>query len=235
MSVDRSIMILSPASYRLIVTRSHVIIRIILISIIVLILIIPHHFYLTYDPKITLSLCDFHLSANERKIRLWALIHAILLVFIPSLITCISAFILLYNRCKHKRAQKNNLSPSARSVHRRSIFIFFLSLGIFLTLLPICLLEVFLAHDRLIHHDSGCSKRRKVYKILFNCSLTLASINYAIKFYLHLIISIPFRERFIQFIACKSNQNISRTNNGHKNEQYLLSPIVQNKAKLTEI
>jgi len=235
MSVDRSIMILSPARYRLIVTRSHVIIRIILISIIVLILIIPHHFYFTYQPKVTLFICNFHLSANARRIRLWALIHAILFVSIPSLIVCISAFILLYNRCKHKRAHKNNLSPRARRMHRRSILIFFASLGIFLSLLPSCILEVFLAHDRLIHHDSHCSKRRKVYKILFNCSLTLASINYAIKFYLHLIISIPFRERFIQFIACKSNQNISRTNNGHKNEQHLLSSIVQNKAEVTEI
>jgi hypothetical protein len=228
-------MILSPARYRLIVTRSHVIIRIILISIIVLILIIPHHFYLTYKPKVTLFICNFHLSANERQIRLWALIHAILFVSIPSLISCISAFILLYNRCKHKRAQKNNLSPIARRMHRRSIFIFFVSLGIFLTLLPSCILEVFLAHDRLIHHDSGCSKRWKVYKILFNCFLTLASINYAIKFYIHLITSTSFRERFIQFIACKSNQNISRMNNGNKNEQHLLSPIIQNKGKLTEI
>jgi hypothetical protein len=235
MSIDRSIMILSPARYRLIVTQSHVIIRIILISIIVLILIIPHRFYLTYQPKFTLFLCDFHLSANERQIRLWALIHLILLVFIPSLISCISAFILLYNRCKYKRAQKNNLSPSARRMHRRSIFIFFVSLGIFLTLLPSCILEVFLVHDRLIHHDSHCSKRRKVYKILYHCFLTLASINYAIKFYLHLIISVPFRERFIQFIACKSNQNISRMNNGNKNEQHLLSSIVQNKAEVTEI
>jgi hypothetical protein len=120
-------------------------------------------------------------------------------------------------------------------MHRRSIFIFFVSLGIFLTLLPSCILEVFLAHDRLIHHDSGCSKRWKVYKILFNCFLTLASINYAIKFYIHLITSTSFRERFIQFIACKSNQNISRMNNGNKNEQHLLSSIVQNKAEVTEI
>jgi hypothetical protein len=228
-------MILYPIRYRSIVTVSHVIIRILFITPIVLILLIPHHFYLTYEPKLTLFICDFRLSVDERHARLWALTHAILFVSIPSLIVCISSFILLHNRCKYKRTYKKNLSPTARRIHRHAIVIFFFSLGVFLCLLPSCILQVFIVYDRLFYHNDHCSKRWKVYRILLNCFLTLLAINYSIKFYIHLIVSTSFREHFIQFITCKSRPNSSsRTNSENKNEQRLLSSNVQNKVELED-
>jgi hypothetical protein len=232
MSIDRSIIILYPTRYRLIVTRSHVTQRLILIYIIVFIFLIPHHFYLFYKPKSTLFLCDFHSSVNHKQIYLWTFIHAILFVSIPSIIVCISAFILLHNRCQYKRIHKNNLSSNARRMHRQAIFIFFVSLGIFFTLLPSCILEIFIVYNRFSYHNNNyCLNRWKFYKILLNCFVTLLSINYSMKFYIHLIISTSFRKNFIQFISCKTNQNLSRSspiNNENKNKQRLLSPIIEN-------
>jgi len=238
MCIDRSIMILCPIRYRLIVTRSHVILRIILISIIILLLLIAHHFYSYYEPRGRPLICDFHLSVDDRQINLWSLIHAILFVSIPSLIVCISAFILLHNRCKHKRIYKKNLSESARRIHRRSIFIFIFTVGIFLSVLPLCILEILIMHDRFFYHNRYCSARWKTYKILLNCFLTLSPINYSTKFYIHLIMSTTARRSFIQFITCKSNQNASRPsrmNNENYNEQSLLPPFDRNKAKPEEI
>ena len=50
-SIDRSIMVLYPVRYRSIVTRSHVILRLIIITFIVILLLAPRHFYFYYDPK----------------------------------------------------------------------------------------------------------------------------------------------------------------------------------------
>ncbi|CAF4019055.1 unnamed protein product [Adineta steineri] len=98
LSIDRSIIILDPTRYRLIVTRSHVILRIVLITFIITLLLIPHHFYFHYVPRVTIFLCDFNPSLYYRRIRIWTFIHAILLVGIPSLIVCICSAILLHNR-----------------------------------------------------------------------------------------------------------------------------------------
>ncbi|CAF0757007.1 unnamed protein product [Adineta steineri] len=129
LSIDRSIIILDPTRYRLIVTRSHVILRILLITFIITVLLIPHHFYFHYVPRVTIFLCDFNPSLYYRRIRIWTFIHAILLVGIPSLIVCICSAILLHNRCKHKRTYKNNLSVNARRMHRHSILLFVFSLA----------------------------------------------------------------------------------------------------------
>jgi hypothetical protein len=237
LAIDRSIMILRPARYRLLVTPCHVILRVIVIYIIIALLLIPHHFYFYYEPKTTLFLCDFH-SFAHRQIRLWTLVHSIFFVSIPSLLVCISAFILLRNRSKHKRTYKNNLSKSARRLHKRSIIIFFLSIGIFLSLLPTGILKVFIVYDRFFYNDIPCTIRWKIYKILLNCFLTLSSINYSMKFYINLIISTSFRNSFIQFISCKSNQNIPgspKMNSESNNEQHLLQTIDINKTKFEEI
>ncbi|CAF0949909.1 unnamed protein product [Adineta steineri] len=232
LSIDRSIIILDPTRYRLIVTRSHVILRIVLITFIITLLLIPHHFYFHYVPRVTIFLCDFNPSLYYRRIRIWTFIHAILLVGIPSLIVCICSAILLHNRCKHKRIYKNNFSANARRMHRHSILLFVFSLGLFLSLLPGCLLEIFIVHDRFFYDTIYCSIRWKFYRILPNFFLTLSSITYSNKFYIHLTISTTFRNGFIQLITCKSNQKstksikMSETNN---NEQYLLSPINQTK------
>jgi hypothetical protein len=186
----------------------------------------------------TLFLCDFYSFVDHRKVRLWSFIHAILFVSIPSLIVCIFSFILLHNRCQHKRIHKQNLSERARRLHRRSIFICFISVGIFLSLLPTCILEIFIIDNRFSNHEGVCSIRWKIYKILLNYFLTLSSITYSIKFYIHLMVSISFRKSFIQFICCKSNQNRSeslRMTSGNNIEQHLLSPLDQNKAKSVEI
>lgn len=218
MSIDRSILILRPTRYRMYVTRPRVIISLIIIFLIILLLLIPHHFYFYYEPRTTIFLCDFNSIVTHRQMRFWTLLHAILFVSIPSLIVCLSSFLLLHNRCKHKRIQKNNLSKTARQMHNHSIAIVFISIGIFISLLPSCILEIFIVHDRFFYHDKHCSIRWKIYKILLSFFLTLSSITYSIKFYIHLAISTSFRKNFIQFIRCKS----IRMNNGSQNEQSLL-------------
>lgn len=235
MSIDRSMMILYPARYRLIVTRSRVILRLTLITLIITVLLIPHHFYFYYKPGTTLFLCDLHSSVNYRRIRLWSLIHAILFVSVPSLIVCICSSILLHNRCKHKRLNKNNLSVTARRMHRRSILLFFVSLWLLLSLLPICILQIFIIHKRLVYPDSYCSMQWKIYRILLNCFLTISTINYSNKFYIHLIVSTTARKHFIQFITCTSDQQLPvsiRMNDRNNNKQCLLSAIDQTKTNL---
>lgn len=210
LAIDRSVIIIYPTRYRLIVTKSHVQVRLIIICIIVIIVSIPHHFYFSYEPKSALLLCAFNSSVNRGKIRLWALVHAILLVTIPSIIVCICTSILLRNRCKHQRNQQQHPSAAARRMRRQSMFIFFFSLGIFICLLPSCILEIFVAYDRLFDPDKSCSKRWKIYKVLSHCFLILTSINYSMKFYLHLIISRSFRADFLRLINWKSRENIPR-------------------------
>ncbi|CAF1020125.1 unnamed protein product [Adineta steineri] len=228
--IDQSMMILYPTHYRLIVTRSHIILRIVLITFIIILLSIPHHFYFHYEPRITFFLCDFNSSLYYGKVRIWLFVHAILLVGIPSLIVCISSAILLHNRCKHKRTYKNNLSINARRMHRRSILIFVYSIGLFLFILPGCILEIYMVYDRFFYHNMYCSIRWKIYRLLPNYFLILSSITYSNKFYIHLIVSTTFRNGFIQLITCKSNQNSTKSiamNERNNNEQYLLSPLNQ--------
>lgn len=211
MSIDRSVIILYPTRYRSIVTTSHVRTRLIGICLIVIVLLLPHQFYFSYEPKSTLLLCVFNSSVSQKKIRLWALTHAILLVSLPSIIVCISTLILFRNRCKHQRNQQKHVSVNARRMQRQSMFIFFVSLGIFLCLLPSCILEIFVAYDRLMDLNNPCLKRWRVYKILLNCFLILTSINYSMKFYLHLIMSASFRQDFLRLINCKSTKsNLNR-------------------------
>jgi hypothetical protein len=234
MSVDRSVMVLYPARYRLIVTRSRVIIRIIVIYVIMMIVAIPHHFYFTYEPKTTLFFCSFHSWVNKRQIRIWSFVRVVIFVLIPSIITCISSFILFHNRCKYQRIHKTS-SPTSRLMFRHSVLVFFVSLVILFSLLPTCILGVFTVYDEFVRYDNYCLTRWKVYKILLNCSLILAVINYSMKFYIHLIISTLFRERFIQFITRKSPKKTSRANSENKNEQHLLPSATQNKTEPVEI
>jgi hypothetical protein len=226
LSIERSVMIVYPARYRSIVTQSRIVLRIILITIIVILLVIPHHFYFRYNPSTTLFLCEFDPSADRRRIRLWTLIHSILFVSVPSLIVCICASILLHNRCKHERLHKNSSSVGARRMQRNSVLIFLASLWLVLLLLPTCILEILMVHERFHDLDSHCPTRWKFYKILFNCFLTLSSINYSNKFYIHIIIFTATRKNFIKFITCRSDQKSSipiRMNDRNNNEQGLLS------------
>jgi hypothetical protein len=153
------------------------------------------------------------------------------------LIVCIGSGILLHNRCKHKRLHKNKLSASARRIQRRSILIFLVSLWMFLSLLPTCILEILIVHKRFHDHDSHCSTRWKFYKILLNCFLALLSINYSNKFYIHVIISTTARKKLIQLITCRSDQQSTitiRMNDRNNNEQGLLSSIYQTEEKPIE-
>ncbi|CAF1009280.1 unnamed protein product [Adineta ricciae] len=52
MSIDRSIMILYPSRYRILITRRSVLIRVYLVLVLVIIAMIPHHFYFYYNKKI---------------------------------------------------------------------------------------------------------------------------------------------------------------------------------------
>ncbi|CAF4168543.1 unnamed protein product [Rotaria sp. Silwood2] len=236
--IDRSIMIICSIRYRSIVTRPRVIFRLILICLIVILLLIPYHFYLHYDAKATLFLCDFSSSNNHERIHLLSLIHAIFFVSIPSLIVCISSIILFNNRRHHKRKHKQNLSSIARQMQKNSIFRCFLSLWFFLSLLPAFIIEIFLLYDQFFYDGMHCFTRMKVYKILFNCFSILSSIHYSTKFYIHLMISTLFRKHFIQFISCQNHQNSLesiRMKNKNNNEKRLLSLLKQNQTKVTEV
>ncbi|UJR38031.1 hypothetical protein I4U23_030713 [Adineta vaga] len=225
-AIDQSILILYPTRYRSIVTRSHVLIRIFLILIIVLILVIPHHYYFYYNPQTTLFLCDFYPSLDGRRLRLFSLIHATFCALhLP---------ILLHNRCKYKRRYNNNLSIGARRMHRNSIIIFVFSFGLLFSLLPSCILQVFIIHDRFYYDALLCSARWKLYKVLLRCFLIFSSTNYSNKFYIHLLISLSFRQQFIQLITCQSKQQSNRPNTTNQNEQYLLSVRGQRKEQNIE-
>ncbi|CAF3371401.1 unnamed protein product [Rotaria sp. Silwood2] len=237
-AIDRSIMILCPMSYRSIVTRPRVIFRLILICLIVILLLVPNYFYLHYNAKATLFLCDFSSSNNRQRIHLLSLMHALFFVSIPSLIVCISSIILLNNRCQHKHIYKKTLSLSARRMHKRSILTFLVSLWFFFSLLPAFVVEIFVLCDQYFYRDMHCLLRMKIYKILLNCFLILLAMNYSTKFYIHLIISTSFRDDFIQFISCQNNQNSlesRRMNNKNNNELRLLPLLNQNPTKATEI
>jgi hypothetical protein len=228
MSIDRTIMILYPTSYRLIITRRHVLIRIFLFLIMIMLLMIPHNFYYYYDKNTTLFICEFYTFIEKWRLRLWPFAHAICFVSIPSIITCISSIILLQNRCKHRRITKNNLSENARRIERNSIFILFVSIIVFFSLLPSVILEIFIMHDLLFSHEIYCSSRRKTYKILLNWFLILAAGNYSSKFYIRLLISKTFRRDFIQLIKCiLPRKEII-------NEQHLVPLNNQNKRKIRE-
>ena len=201
LSMDRSVMILSPMSYRLRITRSHVISRLIIIAILMIIFLTPHHFYFSYNQSSTVFFCEFSPQVNQRHIRLWVFIHAIVFVSIPSLIVCLSSFLLLYNRCQHKRLSQTTQSLSARRMEQRSILIVFISLAMFFTIVPACMLQIFVVQNRLSSRDAHCSLRWKHYKILMNIFLILSSINYASKFYVNLAISTTFRQSFLQLIG----------------------------------
>ncbi len=228
MSIDRTVMILYPTSYRLIITRRHVLIRIFLIFIIIMLFMIPHNFYYYYDKNTTLFICEFHTFIEKWRIRLWPFAHAIGFVTIPSIITCISSIILLKNRCKHRRITKNNLSENARRIERNSIFVLFVSIVVLFSLLPSGILEIFIVHDLLFSREIYCSTRRKTYKILLNWFLTLSAGNYSSKFYIRLFISKIFRRDFIQLINCILPRK------EEVNEQQLVPLNNQNKVKSRE-
>ncbi|CAM4789199.1 unnamed protein product [Rotaria magnacalcarata] len=209
-SIDRSIMILFPFRYRFIVTQSSVTFRIILILLIVIVLFVPHYFYLQYDAKAKLVLCNFTSSINDKQIHFTSIIHSIIFVFIPSLIVCIGSLILLKNRHQHRRTHKHSSSSTARRMHKSSVLMFLISLWFFVSLLPALIIEIFVIYDQLFFHEMLCSMRQKIYKILLNCFLICSSVNYSTKFYIHLIVSESFRMNLIQFITCSNLSNASR-------------------------
>ncbi|CAF2076184.1 unnamed protein product [Rotaria magnacalcarata] len=209
-SIDRSIMILFPFRYRFIVTQSSVTFRIILILLIVIVLFVPHYFYLQYDAKAKLVLCNFTSSINDKQIHFTSIIHSIIFVFIPSLIVCIGSLVLLKNRHQHRRTHKHSSSSTARRMHKSSVLMFLISLWFFVSLLPALIIEIFVIYDQLFFHEMLCSMRQKIYKILLNCFLICSSVNYSTKFYIHLIVSESFRMNLIQFITCSNLSNASR-------------------------
>ncbi|CAF1306233.1 unnamed protein product [Adineta steineri] len=229
MSIDRNFIILYPTRYRLIITRQHVLKRIVLIFLITILFMIPHHFYYYYNKNTTLFICEFHKFIDRWKIHIWPFIHAILFVSIPSIITCISSIMLLHNRRKHRRLTKNILGEKARRIERNSILIVFISLALAFTTLPIVILQIFIVHDRLFNHEIYCLTRWKTYKILLNWFLTLASFSYSCKFYIRLTISRTFRKEFLQLLNCIFRRK------DKINEQHLMALNKQNKVRTTSI
>ncbi len=216
MSIDRTVMILSPTRYHLIITRRHVLIRIFFILLIIIVFMIPHHFYYYYNPETTIFICEFYTFIDHWRIHIWSFFHAILFVSIPSLITWISSIILLHNRCHHRKRHRNKLSESARRMERNAILIFFFSMTIFFSILPYVILQIFIFHDRLFHPGKISTIRLKTYQILLNWFYILVAMNYSWKFYTSLIISKTFRKDFIYLFQRKeknNEQNVIQINN----------------------
>ena len=208
MSIDRSIMILYPSRYRILITRRSILMRVYLVLVFVIIAMIPHHFYFYYNKSMTLFICDFHRFIDRWRIHLWPYIHAILFVLLPVIIVYISSIILLHNRCEHRRVAKNNLSENARRMERNSILIFFMTIAISLSLFPFVILEIFTVRDRLYNLELLCGKRWNTYLILRYWFLILGVFTYSFKFYLRLIISKTFRQQFLQLISCSAYRQV---------------------------
>lgn len=189
MSLDQTFMILYPTLHRMLITRQHVLIRLFLILLIIAILKIPHHFYFYYDSRTTLFICEFHSYVEQWRIRIWSFAHAIAFVSLPSIVTCISSFVLLYNRYTHRKLHKNRISATARRMERNSVVLAFTSIVILISLLPAVILELLIVHDQSVNHENVCPKKWKAFRILFYGFLTLSAFAYSFKFYLRLIMS----------------------------------------------
>ncbi|CAF2063513.1 unnamed protein product [Rotaria magnacalcarata] len=228
MSIDRVFMILHPIRYRIMDTRRHVIMRMLLIFIIVILLMFPLNFYFYYDSKTTIFICEFYTHIDQWKIRVWPFIHAILFVLCPSILTCIAAVIILRNRYDHRKKQKNKLSESARQMERNSVVLLCISIAILFSLLPTVILQIFIVHDLLLNHESLCPKRWKTYRILVNWFWILSVFVYSCKFYIRLFISKTFRKDFLKLIHCTFRQE------QNDNEQNFISLNDQNKTKIAD-
>ncbi|CAF2032407.1 unnamed protein product [Rotaria magnacalcarata] len=228
MSIDRVFMILHPIRYRIMDTRRHVIMRMLLIFTIVILLMFPLNFYFYYDSKTTIFICEFYTHIDQWKIRVWPFIHAILFVLCPSILTCIAAVIILRNRYDHRKKQKNKLSESARQMERNSVVLLCISIAILFSLLPTVILQIFIVHDLLLNHESLCPKRWKTYRILVNWFWILSVFVYSCKFYIRLFISKTFRKDFLKLIHCTFRQE------QNDNEQNFISLNDQNKTKIAD-
>jgi hypothetical protein len=203
LSIDRSILVIYPTRYRILVTRSHVFKRIFLIISVVILVMIPPHFSFYREPNsYDKFLCELRSTVRRWEVNLWPLIHTIIFALVPSLITCVSCLILCHNRFKKRRA-----SFRYRRMQRLSLLLAIFSISGLVAILPVCILEVFIFNDRIIGPNIICSIKRIRYTILLNYFLSLMIMNYSFKFYIRLIISTPFRRDFIRLISCNWFKN----------------------------
>lgn len=222
--IQKALMILYPFRYRVQVQGCHLLFRIILVTLVIIACLVPRNFYSNYNSKAAIFICNFSSSTHRSRVRLFSIIYAILFVSIPSSIICISALILLNNQWKHRQKVNNNLSADARSMNNRAIFIFFISFWLFLSSLRTSMIEIFVAYELVFYHDMHCSVRLKIYQNLLSCFFIFSSINCSVRFYIHIIMSVPFRQNFIQFITYKYQQNssISTCKNNEINTEPML-------------
>jgi hypothetical protein len=221
LSIDRSMIVIHPTRYRLLITRCHVFKRISLVILIVVFIMFLPHFTLYHDSNSYIQVvCDLRPVVHQWESNLWPLMHTVLFALIPSLITCISSLILFHNRFCHHPVLKRTLSARSRRIQTLSLLIAIFSVGSLIAILPVCILEVLTLNDRIANPDSSCSMRRMQYKILLNYFLSLMSMNYSFKFYAHLIISTPFRSNFIRLLNCS---------NCHSHNKYLSTRLIRHR------
>jgi hypothetical protein len=203
LSIDRSMIVMYPTRYRVLVTRSHVFKRILLIILVIIFIMIPPHFILYHDPNsYEKFLCELRPIVRRWELHLWSFLHTILFALVPSLITCASSLILFHNRFQNRK-----LGARSRRMQTLALLIAFFSAGSLIAILPECILEAFILNDRIINPNISCSIRHIRYNILLNYFLPLMTMNYSFKFYAHLIISTPFRRDFIQLMSCNNDNN----------------------------
>ena len=96
---------------------------------------------------------------------------------------------------------------AVRQRHVGSIVLLFVSLVFCVSVLPICILQIFIVHDQFVPDDLWCSTQWKSYRMLLYCFLIRSLMNYLMKFYIHLIMSAAFQKHFVQFIPCRTKDD----------------------------
>lgn len=193
-SIDRVLIVVYPSRYSSFVTRTKVIIKILVIIIGVSLLIIQYHFsfYFSYS----FSSCDYYSYAELWHGKVWPLIRLSLLAFLPCIITCVCSVIILRNRY-YRRPSTTSETSGTRHMRTASLLLVIYSIYYALSVMPLNVLQFFHSYffpgDELTEQISvDCLKFGQWKLLMIFCKLLLA-INYSNKFLVHYLISLQFR------------------------------------------
>lgn len=229
-SIDQSYMILHPTRYRFTITKCHVVTRILIILIIVVLFMIPNHFFFHYDSKTTVYICEFHEDISHSRIFIRSIVHIVLFITIPSLISCVSSVILLHQRCSHRKLRRNSITELNRRMERNSLILVVISIIMFISILPSGILQFFVVHDLLSNIESPCPENWKTIKTLNNWFWTFLSFTYSFKFYVRISMSKTYRRDFMELtnIISRRAQNNNPPNSFASNNQNISKTTTSN-------
>lgn len=193
-SIDRVLIVVYPSRYSSFVTRTKVIMKILIIIIGVSLLIIQYHFsfYFSYS----FYICDYYSYAELWHGKVWPLIRLSLLAFLPCIITCICSVVILRNRY-YRRPSTTSETSGTRHMRTASLLLVIYSIYYTLSVMPLNVLQFFHSHffpgDELAEQfPVDCLKFGQWKLLMIFCKLLLA-MNYSNKFLVHYLISLQFR------------------------------------------